>query len=231
MFENAIVLETQTSTGLPKLTIDLTNLKEILENEDYYRYFADRFYKKIEEIYETYGIQLEESKSAAELKQSEEKGGKYRRLLEPELKRIIRRPSIRLQMLSKCGNKAFLLPNAKPYPKFPVMAPELDKNGNVNSCEYHCGLIVAAWYRANQWKHKHPEYSKIAEKAYQLYKKLGCESKVPIHIKMETEIITPEGEIKKFNTLYEAYTYVFDVVIPYYYSKNLNGEEKKVETK
>jgi len=216
MFKNTIVLETQTSTGLPKLTIDLTNLKEILENEDYYRYFADEFYREVEKIYEIGNYWLEESGAG---------GGK--RLLEPKLKKIIRRPSVRMQMLSKCGNKAFLLPDAKPYPKFPVMAPELDKNGNVNSCDYHCGLIVAAWYRANEWKHKHPEYSKIAEKAYQLYKKLGCESKVPIHIKMETEIITPEGEIRKFNTLYEAYTYVFDVVIPYYYSKNLNGEEKK----
>jgi len=69
-----------------------------------------------------------------------------------------------------------------------------------------------------------------AEKAYQLYKRLGCETKVPIHIKMETEIITPEGEVKKFNTLYEAFVYVFDVAIPYYYSKILNDRGKRNET-
>jgi len=101
-----------------------------------------------------------------------------RRLLDPQLKKLIRSKQIRKQMIIKCGTKAFLYPEEL---KFPVQAPVV-KNGKVQKCVYHCGLIVAAYYRANQWKHKHPEYEKIAKKALELYKKLNCEKSVPIKI-------------------------------------------------
>jgi len=109
-------------------------------------------------------------------------GARPRRLVEPEIKMLIMRKSVRRQMLQTCGKEAFLLPDAEPYPKFPVMAPIIDERGNVVKCEPHCGLVVAAYYRANEWMFKHPEYKKVAEKAKELYKKWHCDEKVPIHI-------------------------------------------------
>lgn len=96
------------------------------------------------------------------------------RLLDKELKVLIRRPSVRRQMLEKCGKDAFLLPEKL---KFPVKDPR--------NCKYHCGLIMAAYFRANQWKHKHPEYKKIAEKAKELFAKLKCENKIGVQINEE----------------------------------------------
>jgi len=101
-----------------------------------------------------------------------------KRLLDSQLKKLIRSKKIRKEMIIKCGSKAFLYPEEL---KFPVQAPVI-KNGKVQKCAYHCGLIVAAYYRANQWKHKHPEYEKIAKKALELYRKLDCEKTVPIKI-------------------------------------------------
>jgi hypothetical protein len=180
---------------VPYLKIELKDPKLIFEDEAAYSEFTDELFKSILQIYE----------------QTQTAGKK--RLIEPEVKKLIRRPSIRLQMLEKCGKRAFLLPDAKPYPKFPVMKPIVNAKGEVEKCEYHCGLIVAAWYRANQWESKHPEYRKVEEEAYKLYKKLGCENHVPIHIHVETEIITP-NETKKFGTLYEAFGYLFNLLIP-----------------
>jgi len=75
--------------------------------------------------------------------------------------------------------------------KFPVKYPVLDRSGNVKKCEYHCGLIIAAYYRANEWKKKKPEYEKVAEKAKELYKKLKCDEdkKLPVHIRLNEQYI------------------------------------------
>jgi hypothetical protein len=191
-----LILESGASE--PMLKIELNDLDELLRDETYYEKFANELYKTVEKLYEQTTVT---------------KNKHRKRLIEPEIKKLIRRPSVRLQMLQKCGDRAFLLPNAKPYPKFPVMAPVVNKDGEVEKCEYHCGLIVAAWYRANEWKHKHPEYEKVAQEAYKLYKKLGCEKHVPIHIHAETEVITPD-DARKFQSLYETFTYIFDLLIP-----------------
>jgi len=92
---------------------------------------------------------------------------KRKRLIPPKIKELIKSRTIRKKMLIACGKDAFLLPEEL---KFPVKYPVMDRNGNVKRCEYHCGLIVAAYYRANEWKKKKPEYEKIAKKAVELYK-------------------------------------------------------------
>ena len=113
------------------------------------------------------------------------------RLIEPEIKKLIRSKKVRYEMLKVCGKKAFLYPDAPDYPKFPVMAPIIE-NGKIVGCRPHCGLVVAAWYRARQWEGKHPEYKKIEEKALELYKKWNCDKKVPIHLHVETIIFEPK---------------------------------------
>jgi len=92
--------------------------------------------------------------------------------LPKSLKRKIMKPTVRHLMKQKCGNKAFLLPDEE---KFPVMDPD--------TCQYDCRLIFAAYLRANEWKKKRPEYKKIAKKAAELYKKLGCEKKLGVKIR------------------------------------------------
>jgi len=103
------------------------------------------------------------------------------KLLDDELKYLIRKPSVRKEMLEKCGKEAFLLPEKL---KFPIYDPR--------TCKLHCGLLAAAYFRANQWKEKHPEYKKIAEKALKLYNNLKCERK--IHVKLENGKVVPLNE-------------------------------------
>ena len=98
------------------------------------------------------------------------------RLIEPELKKKLTRVSFRRELLKKCeekGIQGFLLPDPK-KPKFPVV----DEN-----CKYHCGLLAAAYFRANEWKHKHPEYKEIAKKAEELFYKNNCDEKIQIHLR------------------------------------------------
>jgi len=141
---------------------------------------------------------------------------KRRRLVDPKIRELIMRTSVRKQMLQVCGKDAFLLPDAEPRPKFPVMAPVVDEKGNVIKCEPHCGLVVAAYYRANEWKHKNPKYEKVAQKAEHLYKKWRCESKVPLHIQTEESIKIIDKDTGKViyetNDLLSAARYIENIL-------------------
>ena len=68
----------------------------------------------------------------------------------------------RRKILKKFGEKAFLDPKNL---KFPIVNPRTGK--------IECGLLLAAYVRAKQWK-----YKKIAKKAAKLYKEHGCEEKL-----------------------------------------------------
>jgi hypothetical protein len=115
-----------------------------------------------------------------------------KRIIPPEIKQLISSRTMRRKMLIKCGKDAFLLPEEL---KFPVKYPIVDKNGNVKRCEYHCGLIVAAYYRANEWKKKKPHYEKVAQKALELYRKLKCDKSKELPVKIHiNESVLPFGE-------------------------------------
>jgi len=107
------------------------------------------------------------------------------------VKKKLRSRSERRKLLEKCGNKAFLEPEDL---KFPVIEP-----GN-ERCEYSCRLLLAAYIRANQWKKKHPEYEKIAEKAKKLYIQNKCNSKIQIELH-EVGIF----DVFEFFTLYNIF--------------------------
>ena len=77
------------------------------------------------------------------------------------LRRFISRRSNRRELLDKCGEKAFLVPDEL---KFPVMGPD---------CEYKCSLIFAAYLRAREWG-----YDDVAKKAVELFDKLNCAEKI-----------------------------------------------------
>ena len=111
-----------------------------------------------------------------------------KKVIPAKIKELIKSKTIRKKMLLRCGKDAFLLPEEL---KFPVKYPVLDRSGNVKKCEYHCGLIIAAYYRANEWKKKKPEYEKVAEKAKELYKKSKCDEdkKLPVHIRLNEQYI------------------------------------------
>ena len=98
----------------------------------------------------------------------------HTKLIPPSLKTMIRRPSYRAKMMEKCGPEAFLDPDNM---KFPVMT---------DNCEYHCGLIIAAYLRAREnagrFEDKKDYYDKIAEMAYKLYEKQKCKDKVGVEI-------------------------------------------------
>jgi len=100
------------------------------------------------------------------------------RKLPVELKKKLRKPTLRREMLQKCGKKAFLIPEEL---KFPVMDPD--------TCQYDCRLIYAAFVRANQWKKKNPRYTEVAEKARKLYEKNKCDLKIGVHIRETDEIV------------------------------------------
>ena len=70
-------------------------------------------------------------------------------------------------LYKKCGAKAFLRPKDLGYP---VMD---------DTCNYNCGLLLAAYLRANQ-KHK-PD---LAKKAAKLYVENDCEHKHPAHVEI-----------------------------------------------
>jgi len=188
-----------------KIYLEFPDFSLIKESEEQKNLFYEKFSDYVKTFYDVI-YEITKAKTG-------------RRLIEPEIKKLIRRPSVRQQMLLKCGKEAFLLPDAKPYPKFPVMAPVVDKNGNVQKCEPHCGLVVAAYYRANEWMGKHPEYKKVAEKAEELYKKWHCENKVPIHISVnevseiygapvESFVVKIGESEKEFKTTKEIFEYL-----------------------
>jgi hypothetical protein len=96
-----------------------------------------------------------------------------RPLLSKEEKMLLRRPTVRREMLKRCGKKAFLIPEEL---KFPIVSP-LSKN-----CEPDCRLLFAAYLRANEWKRKKPEYEKVAQKAKEMYLKMGCANKIKVQL-------------------------------------------------
>jgi len=98
--------------------------------------------------------------------------------LPTDLKKKLRKPSMRREMIEKCGKKAFLIPEEL---KFPVMDPD--------TCKYDCRLIYAAYVRANQWKKKHPHYASVAEKARRLYEKNKCDLRIGVKINETDEIL------------------------------------------
>jgi len=70
--------------------------------------------------------------------------------------------------LAKHCPQCFLLPEKR---KFPVCS----KCGRkICTCVPNCRGLISAKIRANQWKFKHPEYKKVAEKADQLINKYKC---------------------------------------------------------
>jgi len=69
-----------------------------------------------------------------------------------------------------------------------------------NKCEYHCGLIASAYFRANQWKHKNPKYKDVANKARELFIDNNCSTKIKIHILDENNVLK-ENEADLNNTV------------------------------
>lgn len=86
---------------------------------------------------------------------------------------MLRKPSVRRQMLERCGKGAFLIPGQL---KFPIVRP--DKS----ACDPCCSLLYAAYVRARQWKGKKSGYGKIAEKAKKLFEKSKCSMKIGVKI-------------------------------------------------
>lgn len=74
-----------------------------------------------------------------------------------------RAPKTRTQrrsLLTTCGAKAFLEPDAKPAPKFPIMT---------SNCVVDCAALRAAMGRAKQYG-----YQAVAARAYRKAKKAAC---------------------------------------------------------
>lgn len=88
------------------------------------------------------------------------------KMIPDPIKKKLSSPRIRRKMLETCGEKAFLLPDQL---KFPVMDPE--------RCEYHCGLLYAAYMRARQHK-----YTDAANKARSIFKDNACDRKVGVRL-------------------------------------------------
>jgi len=124
-----------------------------------------------------------------------------RKLIPENIHELIMNKQIRKAMLLHCGNKTMLLPDKL---KFPVMYPVLDRNGQIKECKYHCGLIIAAYYRARQNEKKHPEYKKVAEKVLKLYKELECDKKSPIKLHIN------ENEYANIINLIDLYAELID---------------------
>ena len=108
-------------------------------------------------------------------------------MIDKKTKLQLRKPTVRKEMYEKCKD-AFLLVKSDQYPpyKFPVMSPYDVLNGK---CEYHCGLIAAAYFRANEWREKDPEYVKVAEKAKKLFYDNGCDKKLKIRLHESGDIL------------------------------------------
>ena len=106
------------------------------------------------------------------------------------VQKLLKRPRVRQELLDRCGNDAFLIPDKL---KFPIVRPD------DNSCKPCCQLLLAAYLRARQWHKKRPEYTKIAEKAKELYSKNKCD--IRIGVKMEEDI--SHGQILDLDTVLE----------------------------
>jgi hypothetical protein len=81
------------------------------------------------------------------------KNNKYK--LSNNIHKKLKNQKLRKQMLEKCGDKAFLLPDKL---KFPVMIP----GGN---CKVNKKLLHAAYVRARQFQSRKPGYREVALKA------------------------------------------------------------------
>ena len=117
---------------------------------------------KIEELKNPFDILIEE----------------VERKIPEDLKRQLSNKVVRRNMLQKCGNKAFLLPDQL---KFPIMDPR--------TCKLDCRLLYAAFLRANQYKGKKPGYSELVLKIKELFQNNGCSRQIGIHLEGSDEII------------------------------------------
>lgn len=88
-----------------------------------------------------------------------------------EMQDKLKKNTVRLEMLSKFGKKAFLLPEEL---KFPIVNPVTG--------EPDVRLIYGAYVRAKQWSEKKPAYKKISEKAKELFIQNKGPEKLNIHI-------------------------------------------------
>ena len=95
----------------------------------------------------------------------------------------LKKNTVRQEMLSKFGKKAFLLPEEL---KFPVVDP--------TTGEPDVRLIYGAYVRAKQWSDKKPAYIKIAEKAKKMFIQNKGPEKLNIHIEESlSDVLTQLG--------------------------------------